>query len=92
MKKKILILCLLPLFILCISQCDQKNIEAYYEADNQRDIESVYKEEKIYSNATVEDNFAGDSVLVVLDRKTGGINKTHKKVFLALLMRNTSQI
>jgi len=71
----------LPLAILIISQCDQQNIGAYYEAKNQRSIEPSYKEEKIYSNATIEDNYDDSSVLVVLDKKTGGINKTHKKSF-----------
>jgi uncharacterized protein (DUF2249 family) len=86
MKKKILVLCLLPFAILSISQCGQQNTEAYYETVNQHSIEAAniepeYKEEKIFSKAALEDNFAGDSVLVVMDKKTGGINKTHKKNF-----------
>lgn len=43
MNKKTLVLCLLPLVILIISQCDQQNTEANYEADNQRSIEPVHE-------------------------------------------------
>jgi hypothetical protein len=43
MKTKTLVLCLLPMVILSMTQCDQKNIEAYYEADNQRSTEPSYK-------------------------------------------------
>jgi len=38
-------------------------------------------EKKIYSKATIEDDFDGTSVLVVLDKSISGINKTHKNEF-----------
>ena len=38
-------------------------------------------EEKIYSQATIEDDFDGDSVLVVMDKSVGGINKVHEESF-----------
>ncbi len=33
------------------------------------------KDEKIYANATLREDFADDTVIVVLDKNTGGINK-----------------
>ena len=39
------------------------------------------KEQKIYSNATIEQDFADDRVIVVLDNKLGGINKVHSNTF-----------
>lgn len=38
-------------------------------------------EEKIYCNATIEDDFDGSSVLVVMDKNIGGINKVHDESF-----------
>ena len=38
-------------------------------------------EEKIYSTATVEDDFNASSVLVVIDKNVGGINKKHGESF-----------
>ena len=38
-------------------------------------------DEKIYCDATIEDDFANDCVLVVLDKNVGGINKVHSKSF-----------
>lgn len=40
-------------------------------------------EEKIYCNATIDQEFAGGTVLVVLDRNVGAINKVHDKSFFA---------
>jgi len=38
-------------------------------------------EEKIYSEATIDDDFDGSSVLVVMDKNVGEINKVHKESF-----------
>jgi len=38
-------------------------------------------EEIIYSYATINDDYDGGSVLVVMDKNTGGINKVHKESF-----------
>ncbi len=40
--------------------------------------ELYIKDEKIYSNATIDQEFVDNHVLVVLDRGVGAINKTHK--------------
>ena len=42
---------------------------------------------KVYSRATIEDDFDGGSVLVVLDKKTGGINKQHKESFFGTFQK-----
>ena len=38
-------------------------------------------EEKLYSRTTIEDDFDGSSVLIVMDKRTGGINKTPENSF-----------
>lgn len=38
--------------------------------------ELTMMEEKVYANATIDQDFADDSVLVVLDKSVGGINRT----------------
>ena len=45
--------------------------------------ESVEKitEEKIICNATIEDSFADDCVMVIMDKTVGGLNKKHDKSF-----------
>jgi len=78
MRKQNIALWLLTLVILGMTQCRHENTEVYNEAGYQRDVATVPVEEKIYCNATVEDDFDGSSVLVVMDKKTGGINKPHK--------------
>jgi subtilisin family serine protease len=83
MKMKNLLFWLLPFFILAITQCYYETTESNYEADNQRGVVTTLKEEKIYDTATIKDkdSFDGSTILVVLDQKTGGINKPHKKSF-----------
>jgi len=80
MKEKNQLLWLLPLVILSMTQCSQETIEAYHEQGYQRNATIVSEEIKTYT-PTIEDNFDGSSVLVVMDKKTGGINKAHKKSF-----------
>ena len=46
------------------------------------DIEISWEfEEKIYSNVTIDDDFDDSSVLVVMDKRVGGVNKVHKESF-----------
>ena len=42
--------------------------------------ENTY-EPKIYSNVTIDQNYCGRTILVMLDRKVGGLNKIHKTSF-----------
>lgn len=39
------------------------------------------EDEKIYWDGTIEDDFFGDGVLLVMDKYTGGVNKVHEKSF-----------
>lgn len=57
-----------------------------YIADDEVYIEQSENiiDEKIYCNATLEEEFADNRVLVVLDKKVGSINKKHKKSFFGL--------
>ena len=43
------------------------------------DSEAVLKDEKVYSNATVDQNFVDNHVLIVLNKEVGSINKVHSK-------------
>lgn len=43
------------------------------------DTAEISTEEKIPCNATIDQEFADDAVLVILDRNTGAINKVHSK-------------
>ena len=45
------------------------------------DVYSGGFEEKIYCNATIDDDFDGSSVLVVMDKNVGGINKIYEESF-----------
>jgi len=44
-------------------------------------VESNAYEQKIYFTGSIDDDFDGSSVLVVLDKNTGGVNKKHEKSF-----------
>jgi len=71
MRKKKLILWLLPLVIISITQCRHETTEAYNEVGYQRDVTIEH----------IKDDFDGSSVLIIMDKKTGGINKPHKMDF-----------
>ena len=50
-----------------------------YAADDILNKKDKYNcDEKIYSTATIDQNFEDDSVLVVLDKSISEINKTHE--------------
>ena len=42
--------------------------------------ETIY-EAKVYSSATIEDNFDGRSIIVILDKSISEVNKVHSKEF-----------
>ena len=42
--------------------------------------ETIY-EAKVYSSATIEDNFDGSSIIVILDKSISEVNKVHSKEF-----------
>lgn len=46
---------------------------------------TICRDQKIYCNATIEDNFAEDSVLVVLDRGISELNRVHDRSFFQSL-------
>ena len=80
---------LLSIAILSFSSLYIENLAVHATASQFGEIENQFQsveklsfsEEKIYSKATLEDDFIGDGVLVVLGRKNSGINKQHKENF-----------
>jgi len=36
---------------------------------------------KIFSNTDIDSDFSGSSVIIVMDKATGGVNKRHEKSF-----------
>ena len=83
MKKVFLSIYLLVLLLVSFSISPAINLQRVSAAGielNQKDIiEQVDKKE--YCSATLDDNYAGDSVIVVMDKKVGGINKKHNSNF-----------
>jgi hypothetical protein len=82
MSKKILsvfLFLLLPLVFLV--HCQLEDTEKQNSAISRAASSEIQREEKIYSNATIEDDFDGSSVIVVMDKKTGGMNKRHDPSF-----------
>ncbi len=70
---------LIGCFVLCVSlACLSFTVFADGTAESDELVKSSF-EAKIYSDATLEDDFDDSSVLVIMDRSTGGINKQHEK-------------
>ena len=61
-------------FLVCfiLMQCVALNSIAFAMSDEGFITEP---EAKVYSDATIDQNFDGSSVLVIMDKNTGGINK-----------------
>ncbi|MCL2088070.1 MAG: S8 family serine peptidase [Oscillospiraceae bacterium] len=54
-----------------------------FDQERREDISQMEFEEKIYSNATIDQDFDGSSVLVIMDKSVGGINKQHRSNFFS---------
>ena len=71
-------------FILFSAGCPNDDIR---EADGVQRAEGLpshdkkIRDEKIYSNARIEDKFDDSSLIVILDNFTGGVNKKHEESF-----------
>ena len=90
MKKKNLVcslslsLLFFPVLILFTTQCQNEPREGQIETSRSADfgeLVETQREEKIYWTGTIDEDFDGYSVLVVLDKNTGGVNKRHEKSF-----------
>jgi hypothetical protein len=85
MKKKIttyfISALLLPVIVLLATQCQQGLAEGQIGARRSAYFTETEFEEKICWNGTIEEDFDGSIVLVVMDKKTGGINKRHEESF-----------
>jgi hypothetical protein len=68
------------LFYGCTEEKDAAN-DRIDGANNMGNEDTVQWEEKIYWDGTIEDNFDGNTVLVVMDKNIGGVNKVHDKSF-----------
>jgi len=83
MKKKTRIKLLLPLLVLCLAamgSCPHSVLNP--GARNNRSAAAPEQHEaKIYCNATINDDFDASTVLVVMDKYTGGMNKRHEEGF-----------
>lgn len=74
-------LLLLTVIVLFTTQCQPDVTEGQTGAYRSTDFTETGFEEKIYCNATIKEDFDGSSILVVMDKKTGGINKRHEESF-----------
>lgn len=72
---KVLVLIVEILIIILLVFLMVGNLDGKVYAENI----NIVTEEKIYCNADINDNFEPNSVIVVLDKKVGGINKRQKK-------------
>jgi subtilisin family serine protease len=62
-------------------QCQNEFSEKQNGVISRAASSETQREEKIYSDATIENDFDGSSVIVVMDKKTGGMNKRHDPNF-----------
>ena len=56
-------------------------MQAFATSDIIAEMENSTVEEKIYCDATIDQEFADDTIIIVLDRDIGAINKVHDKTF-----------
>ena len=75
MKKSILS------FILCLSLAFSSVTLIFAANYTTADSIVALKDKKVYSDVTIDDEFADDRVIVVMDGSVGAINKVHSKSF-----------
>ena len=82
MKKGITVLLtiLTAVFVLFTTGCrfDDTDIK---KTQRNTDLGQELADEKIYWNGTIDEDFCGSSVIVMLDKNTGGVNKRHDESF-----------
>jgi hypothetical protein len=82
MTKRILsVFLFLVLPLVFLVHCQNEDFEDQKSAISRAASGEIQREEKIYSKATIEDDFDGNSVILVMDKKTGGMNKRHNVNF-----------
>jgi len=88
MKKKIqvcfLSLLFFPVLILFTTQCQDDIGAGQTEISRSTTSAEPVKtqwEEKRYWTGTIDEDFNGSNVLLIMDKKTGGVNKVHDKSF-----------
>ncbi len=73
--RRIFMSCIVSLLIVSLGYIficsDNTTVKAHRAAD------TGHPDAKIYCNATIDDDFAPDSIIVVLDRNISGVNKYH---------------
>jgi len=84
--KKGLVLLVMFLFVALV-QCSMESKQEDHANMARSAAETAQPEQKIYCNAAIDDDFEGDIVMVVLDKKTGGINKIHDEGFFGSFER-----
>ena len=57
------------------------NTGTFSQNDTRRELEKVEYEPKIFANATIDQDFCDSSVLVVMDKSVGEVNKRHSASF-----------
>jgi len=81
MKKRIST-ALLPLlalaFVLFSAGCRQDSTDSAYRSITDSETRA---EEKMYWTGTIDQDFDGSSIIVIMDKYAGGINKEHKESF-----------
>ena len=80
-----LIVCFTVLFSSFVSSIVALAFETDFEIGT---VEQIAIEEKIYCHATIDQDFDDSSVLVVMDKRTGGINKRHNQNFFGSFEKN----
>ena len=85
MKKRILAcfvtVSLISVLVLFTTQCWHDSAVSQNEVRTSEIFAGTQFEEKIFCDAAIDDDFDGSSVLVILDKNIGGINRQHKESF-----------